>query len=77
MNIASTKLELAKHLLNTEDVGIINHIKAVFSVQNNNWWETLPDEIKNSVNRALKQSEKGMSVPHQRIKESYSKWLKK
>ena len=36
MNLSTTKIELVKQLLNTTDKNIINHIKAVLIVSNNN-----------------------------------------
>ena len=77
MNIALTKLELAKQLLNTNDKDIINHIKAVFSTRTEDWWEELPDEIKLSVEKGLKQSESGQTIPHEQVMKRYKKWLKK
>lgn len=76
MSITATKLELAKQLLNTNDKSIINYIKAIFETQSN-WYEELPEEIKVSVQRGLKESEKGETVPHAQVMKKYSKWLKK
>lgn len=77
MNIATTKLELTKQLLNTTDEGIINHIKAVFETRTEDWWDTLPDEIKASVERGLKQSERGETKSQAEVMKKYKKWLKK
>ena len=77
MNIATTKLELAKQLLNTNNKSIINYIKAIFETQSSDWWEELPDKVKVSVLRGLKQSEKGETIPHNQVMKKYSKWLKK
>lgn len=77
MSIASTKIELTKQLLNTTDAGIINHIKAVFESRTEDWWDELPDEIKASVERGLKQSERGETIPHEKVMKKYRKWLKK
>ncbi|MEP7171701.1 MAG: hypothetical protein ABI855_20175 [Bacteroidota bacterium] len=77
MNIAATKLELAKRLLNTNDKNIINYLKAIFDTQANNWWEELPEEIKTSIEKGLKQSSKGTTIPHAEMQKQYRKWLKK
>ena len=47
------------------------------STQPNNWWETLPLSVKNDVQQALKQADKGQLIPHSTIKENYKKWLAK
>lgn len=77
MNVAAVKLELAKRLLNTTDKNIINYVKAIFDTQKENWWDELPAEIKLSVERGLKQSANGETMPHADMKKHYEKWLKK
>ncbi len=77
MSIATTKVELAKRLLNTNNKSIINYIKAIFETQSTDWWEELPDEVKASIEKGLKQSEKGETIPHTQVMKKYSKWLKK
>lgn len=67
MNISETKLELTKKLLNTKDKDLINHIKAVFETQPEDWWDSLPEDVKNSVERGLKQAEKGKGTPHEEV----------
>lgn len=77
MDIAATKLELAKQLLDTNDKDLINHIKAIFSTREENWFEELPAEIKASVKRGLKQAKEGNTIPHSEAVKKYKKWLKK
>ena len=77
MDLAATKLELAKRLLNTNDKNIINYLKAIFDTRTQDWFDTLPEEIKASVERGLKQSAKGETIPHAEMKKKYAKWLKK
>lgn len=77
MNIAATKIELAKRLLNTDDKEIINYIKAIFETREENWFENLPESIRDSVNRGLKQSENNEVISHSEAKKKYQKWLKK
>ena len=77
MNITTTKLELAKLLLETNDKNIINHIKAAFSTQDESWWEELPDEIKTSLEKSIKQADSGQTIPHKEVMKRYGKWLKK
>ena len=77
MSVSETKIELATQILNTNDKEIINYIKAIFSNQSKNWWEELPDEIKASVDRGLKQAARRQTLPHSQVMKKYSKWLKK
>ena len=77
MNLATTKVELASQLLNTNNKELISHIKAIFDTQEDSWWNCLPDKIKASVERALKQSATGDTIPHSEVMKKYKKWLKK
>ncbi len=77
MDIATTKLELVKLLLNTSDKGIIDHFKAVFSTQSEKWWEELPEEIQNSILRGIDESDKGKTISNEEAMKPYKKWLKK
>jgi hypothetical protein len=77
MNIALTKVELAKQLLNTNNTSLINHIKALFETQDVDLWDEMPDEIKQSVEKAMKQADKGELKSHNEVMKKYKKWLKK
>ncbi len=77
MNIAVTKVELAKQLLSTNNASLINQIKALFETQGVDLWEEIPDEIKQSVERSIKQAENGEFKSHDEVMKKYKKWLKK
>ena len=73
MSTTELKLELAKKLLNTTDKDLINHIKAVFSTQTENWFNELPEEIKLSVKKGLKESAEGKTIPHEQVMKRFKK----
>ena len=78
MNIATIKLDLPKKIIDTEDKGIINHIKAVFDTHpEENWFENLPDDVKASVEQGIKEADKGEDIPHEVVMQRFQKWLKK
>jgi len=77
MNISTTKIELVKQLLNTSDKDIINHIKAVLTVNSNSWFEELPNEIKISVTKGLNDSANGRTISHEEAMKPFKKWIKK
>lgn len=77
MNLATTKLELAKRLLATDDKDIIKNIKAILDAHEQNWFEELPTEIQSSVKKGLDDSQKGKVTPHAEVRKKYQKWLKK
>lgn len=77
MNISTTKIELVKQLLSTSDKNIINHIKAVLSVNSEDWFEELPTELKQSVTRGLNNSLNGNTISHNEAMKPFKKWIKK
>jgi predicted transcriptional regulator len=75
MNIAITKVELVKQLLNTNNPSFINHIKALFETQDIDLWDEMPIEIKKSVARALKQADEGEFKSHDEVMKKYTNYL--
>jgi hypothetical protein len=77
MNIAVSKIELAKQILSINDKSVIQQVKALLEVQKDDWYDELPDHVKDSVARAEKQIVKGEGIPHKEVMKKYKKWLKK
>ena len=78
MNLDSIKLDLAKKIIDTEDKGIINHIKAVFETHpEDNWFESLPDDVKASVEQGILEADRGEGTPHEEVMKRVKLWLKK
>ena len=59
MDLQSEKIELVKLLLETESREVINEIKAVFKKQGNDFYDDLPQHVKDSIERGLKDIEAG------------------
>jgi len=76
MNISNLKLNLAKKIINTDDKEIIKYINAIFEGQSENWFEELPSEIKESLERGMAQSKKKEIRPHSEVIKKYKQWLK-
>jgi hypothetical protein len=53
MNIEAEKIELLKLILETEDEAIIQELKVVFKKQEPDFWDELPDHVKERINRGL------------------------
>ncbi len=47
------------------------------SEEERDWWEELPHEVQQSLERALRESEDGKGIPYAEIMEKYSEWFKK
>jgi hypothetical protein len=77
MNLINAKASLAKRILNTESKEIIGYITAIFESQPKNWFEELPENIKASVEKGLKQSKMKEGRPHAEVMQKHKKWLNK
>mgnify|MGYP007128297821 CR=1 FL=1 len=78
MSIATIKLDLAKKIIDTEDEGIINHIKAIFDTHPEaNWFESLHDDVRSSVEQGIKEADRGEGTPHAVVMKRAKKWLRK
>lgn len=76
MSIDTIKLDLAKKIIDTQDKGIINHIKAIFDAHPEaNWFESLPDDVRASVEQGVKEADRGEGTPHEIVMIKYKKWL--
>jgi ribosomal protein L17 len=77
MNVAVTKVELVKQLLNSNNTALINHIKALFETEDIDLWDEMPAEIKRSVERGIRQADKGELKSNSEVMKKYKKWLRK
>jgi len=64
MDLQSEKIELVKLLLETESREIINEIKAVFKKQGNDFYDDLPQNVKDDIEAGLKDVEEGNVYDH-------------
>jgi hypothetical protein len=77
MDIQAEKIELAKLILNTNDTGLISQIKSLFRNKEENWWDELPDSVKQGVNQSVEQANKQEFVSLDTIKKEVNALLKK
>jgi hypothetical protein len=59
MDINAEKVELVKRVLEIEDADTLQTIKAAISGIDHDWWNDLDSAAKQSIERALQQSDKG------------------
>ena len=59
MDISLKKIELAKKLLATENVSILESIKELFENEEKDWWHELTEEQQNILNESMEEYERG------------------
>ena len=64
MNIEAEKISLTKLLLETQDITVLNEVKAILNKDNKkaDFWEELSDEQKEEINRGSEELENGAYV---------------
>ena len=75
IDISSKKLELIQWLSTIENVSIIEKIMDLKKKENSDWWRTLSESEKESIEIGLKDAENGKLYPHSKARDLYEKWL--
>jgi hypothetical protein len=74
-SISDRKLELAQWLLDLDDEMIIRQIEDLKEAALGDWWGTLTDEEKSSVNRAEADVAAGRVHSHEEVVNELKQWL--
>lgn len=77
MTVAEKKKILAQKLSATTDELILKELEDVFATHENDWWNTLPDNIKEGIETSIKQAEAGELIPHEEVMNDIKKWREK
>ena len=75
IDISSKKLELIQWLSTIENVSIIEKIMDLKKKENSDWWRTLSESEKESIELGLKDADNGKLNPHSKARDLYEKWL--
>lgn len=74
IHIEKKKLELIQWLSTLDDINVINKIADLRKNQDD-WWDTISDAEKKSVEKGLEDAESGKVTPHSEARKLYAKWL--
>lgn len=77
MSMQTEKLEIIQMLLETKDRGILKQMRALFDKthKGEDFWDEMPDKVKESAERGIRQSEAGEGIPHKEAVKKLTKWL--
>lgn len=75
LNIQSKKLELIQWLSTIEDLSLINKIIDLKKQENKDWWDSISENEKQSIEKGLQDAEAGKLNSHSKAKQLYDKWL--
>ncbi len=74
LQIEKRKLELIQWLSTLEDLSILDKISALKKEQKD-WWDTISDDEKASIEKGIEQANAGNLKPHSEARKLYEKWL--
>ncbi|MGB0428492.1 MAG: hypothetical protein ACPGEC_06155 [Flavobacteriales bacterium] len=74
-NIESQKLELMHLLLHTQQVSVLEKLKAVFQEQQQDWWDAMSEDEQAGIKAGLDDADKGNYVENKVVMKHFDKWL--
>jgi len=67
MDIQAEKIELVKLLLDTDNQSVLDEIKAIFQKQGHDFFDDLPQHVKDSIEAGIKDIEAGNVYEHEEV----------
>jgi predicted transcriptional regulator len=67
MDLQSEKIELVKLLLETDSKSVLDEIKAIFEKQGHDFFDELPQHVKDSIEAGLKDINEGNVYEHDSV----------
>jgi len=75
VSIQSKKLELIQWLSTIEDLSVLNKIIDLKKQENKDWWNSISENEKQSIEKGLQDAEAGKLNSHSKARQLYDKWL--
>lgn len=81
MSTAELKSYLHQLVVETNDVSVLNKVKAYFSTLRKgkevDWWDTITEEEKRAIEIGVEQLKKGQGIPHKTVRKKVDAFLKR
>ena len=75
LNILNKKLELIQWLSTIEDSTIIEKIMDLKKKESKDWWNSISESEKESIEKGLQDADAGKLNPHSNARKLYERWL--
>jgi len=66
---AALKYKLVERIINTDDDMVLQEVQALLEMASDDFWHTLPDEVKSNIDNARQQPDRGEGIPHEVVME--------
>lgn len=78
MDAVAKMRDEVKSYIDTADEKVVKMVHAMLKVDADaDWWDTMPDAIKQDVEQALQQGDSGEILTHDQVKAKYGQWFTK
>jgi predicted transcriptional regulator len=67
MDLQAEKIELVRLLLDTDNQSVLDEIKAIFQKQGHDFFEDLPQHVKDSIEAGIKDIDNGNVYEHDEV----------
>ena len=75
LNALNKKIELIQWLSSIEDSSIIDKIMELKKKESKDWWNSISDDEKQSIEKGIQDADAGKLKPHSEARKLYEKWL--
>ena len=75
VTLSNKKIELIQWLSTIEDVSILNKIMELRKKESKDWWNSISEDEKKSIEVGLNDAENGKLNDHSQARKLYEKWL--
>jgi len=76
MNALAEKIDIIQWIAGLNDRSILQQLKKIKEqAKQQDWWKTISEEERQSIERGLEDSKNGRITPHSDVKKRYEKWL--
>ncbi|MDV6168894.1 hypothetical protein R1T16_10690 [Flavobacterium sp. DG1-102-2] len=75
LEIQNQKIELIQWLSTLEDVSIIQKIVDLRKTESRDWWDSISDTEKASIEKGIADANAGKLNTHSKARDIYGKWL--
>lgn len=62
-----TKYLIIEKLIRTQDEAILNQVKELLGITDNDWWHEISEAEKASIRKGIDQLEQGEGIPHEEV----------
>ena len=71
------KLALLKRIMETDDHATLDSLQAVLDLRSDDWWDSLPARVRESIDLSLEDSRQGRVHGHADVMKTARAWAKK